>query len=66
MPGRQRIDTDEAERLYSELGDWNEVAGVLSQGRKGPGFQRNSVQHAVRIARRARAAAAAEIFDVGD
>ena len=66
MPGRQRIDTDEAERLYAELGDWSEVAGVLSQGRKGPGFQRSSVQNAVRAARRARAAAAVEIFDVGD
>lgn len=66
MPGKQRIDTDEAQRLYSELGNWHEVAGVLSHGRKGPPFQKNSVQNAVRIARRARAAAAAEMFDVGD
>ena len=66
MAGRQRIDTDEAERLRGEGHTWGKVADILSQDRKGLGFRPHSVEHAVRIARRARAAAAAEMFDVGD
>lgn len=63
MP-RQVIDVNEAQRLYGELRNWREVAGVLSYGRKGPPFHGDSVKNAVRKARQARKAAD-EPFDVG-